>query len=130
MTTTTNVFGGHEAIANLAVRDIDVARKFYEETLGLELVHIEAGELLVFKSGSSTLHVYRSDFAGTNKATAVNWIVDDVEDVVRTLRAKGVEFEHYEFPNMTLRGDIHFGGDMKLAWFKDPDGNILGIASR
>ena len=77
------------------------------------------------------LNVYRSDYAGTNKANAVTWAVgDDVEGVVRALKAKGVVFEHYDMPGMKLEGDVHIGADMKVAWFKDPDGNILNIVSR
>jgi hypothetical protein len=52
------------------------------------------------------------------------------QGVVRALKAKGVTFEHYDMPGMKLEGDIHIGGDMKIAWFKDPDGNILSIVSR
>jgi len=53
--------------------------------------------------------------------------VDDVEGTVRELKAKGVKFEHYDMPDMKLADDVHVSGDMKVAWFKDPDGNILNI---
>jgi hypothetical protein len=77
------------------------------------------------------LNVYRSQYAGTNRATAVTWLVgDDVEGVVRALKAKGVTFEHYDMPNMKREGDNHVAGDMKVAWFKDPDGNILSVVNR
>jgi hypothetical protein len=52
-----------------------------------------------------------------------------VEDIVRALKAKGVTFEHYDMPDMTRGGDVHVAGDMKVAWFKDPDGNILDIVN-
>jgi catechol 2,3-dioxygenase-like lactoylglutathione lyase family enzyme len=118
-----------DAVATIAVKDLRTAAKFYEETLGLGRVHIEDGEVIMFESGDSTINVYRSSFAGTNKATALTWSVDDVEDVVRTLKAKGVKFEHYDLPDTKLEGDVHVSGDMKIAWFKDPDGNILSVAS-
>lgn len=54
----------------------------------------------------------------------------DIEEVVQQLKAKGITFEHYDMPGVTREGDIHVAGDMKVAWFKDPDGNILNIASR
>lgn len=60
----------------------------------------------------------------------MTWTVGDVEGVVSELKARGVTFEHYDLPDTTLEGDIHIAGDMKVAWFKDPDGNILNIASR
>ncbi|MEO6049429.1 MAG: VOC family protein [Candidatus Kapaibacterium sp.] len=117
-----------DAHANLAVKNLDVARKFYEETLGLTPVGQEGEELVAYKSGNSTFNVYRSEYAGTNKATAVTWAVgDDIEQVVRELKEKGVMFEHYDMPPMKLEGDIHVTGGMKVAWFKDPDGNILNV---
>jgi catechol 2,3-dioxygenase-like lactoylglutathione lyase family enzyme len=119
-----------EAVANVAVKDLDVATKFYRNTLGLKPVHQEGTELVVFQSGHSSINVYRSEYAGTNKATAVTWTVDSVEDEVKALRNKGVVFEHYDMPGMTREGDVHIGGRMKVAWFKDPDGNILNVVGR
>ncbi|MBZ9739514.1 MULTISPECIES: VOC family protein [unclassified Mesorhizobium] len=119
------------ATANLAVKDLAKAKAFYEGTLGLEQVHDEGGELIVYKSGDTTINVYRSQFAGTNKATAVTWMVGDkIADVVNGLKSKGVAFEHYEMPGLTMEGDLHVGGGMKVAWFRDPDGNILNLVDR
>ena len=123
------MLSNRDAVANLAVKKIDVAKKFYEDTLGLKQVDAEGDELLVFKSGNTVINVYHSKEAGTNRATAVTWAVDDVEGEVNALKAKGVKFEHYDLPGMKRQGDIHIGGDMKVAWFKDPDGNILNIVS-
>ncbi len=120
-----------DAVANIAVRNLETAKKFYRDTLGLKQVGAEGEEVIVFKSGNSTINVYRSQYAGTNQATAVTWAVgDDVESVVRALKAKGVAFEHYDMPDTTREGDVHVAGDMKVAWFKDPDGNILNLVSR
>jgi catechol 2,3-dioxygenase-like lactoylglutathione lyase family enzyme len=124
------MLGDKNAVANLAVRNLDTARKFYQDTVGLTPVETEGQELIVFKSGSSRINVYRSQYAGTNQATAVTWAVGkDVEGVVRELKSKGVRFEHYDLPGMTRQGDVHVAGNMKAAWFKDPDGNILNIVS-
>jgi catechol 2,3-dioxygenase-like lactoylglutathione lyase family enzyme len=118
------------AIANIAVRNLPAARKFYEGTLGLKAVGTEGDEVVTYRSGDSTLFVYRSDFAGTNKATAVSWVVGDELDVlVRRLKEKGVAFERYEMPGMKHDGDVHVGGGMRIAWFKDPDGNVLSVVS-
>jgi catechol 2,3-dioxygenase-like lactoylglutathione lyase family enzyme len=119
-----------DAVANVAVKDLDVATDFYRISLGLKPVHQEGNDVVVFQSGRSSINVYRSDYAGTNKATAVTWTVDSVEDEVNALRNKGIVFEHYDMPGMTRQGDIHVAGDMKAAWFKDPDGNILNVISR
>jgi len=117
-----------DAIATIAVKDLAVARKFYGDTLGLKTkTSAQETEALEYKSGNSRMLVYRSQFAGTNKATAVNWVVNDIEAVVSTLKAKGVTFEHYDMPGLTLKGDIHVAEKMKIAWFKDPDGNILAL---
>jgi len=124
------MLGNRDALANVAVKDLERARKFYEGTLGLEKVGEEGEDLLAFRSGNSTLLVYRSEYAGSNKATAVTWTVGpDVEGVVRELKAKGVKFERYDMPDAKHEGEVHVFGDMKVAWFKDPDGNILNIAS-
>ena len=119
-----------DAIATLGVKDLDKAARFYEDTLGLSRVGGEEEEVIVFESGDTTINVYRSSFAGTNKATALTWAVDDVEDVVRALKSKGVKFEHYDLPDTTREGDVHVSGDIKVAWFKDPDGNILSLVNR
>ncbi|MER9128779.1 VOC family protein [Mesorhizobium sp. M0768] len=119
------------ATANLAVKDLAKARAFYEGVLGLKEVHNEGGELIVYKSGDTSINVYRSNFAGTNKATAVTWTVgDELGKIVEALKSKGVTFEHYDMPGLTLEGDIHVGHDMKVAWFRDPDGNILNLVDR
>ena len=119
-----------DAVATIAVKDLGKAARFYEETLGLSRADGEDAEALVFESGDTTINVYQSSFAGTNKATALTWVVDDVEDVVDSLKAKGVKFEHYDLPDTTREGDIHVSGDIRVAWFKDPDGNILSVANR
>ena len=119
-----------DAVANVAVKDLDVATKFYKNTLGLTPVHEEGKEVVVFRSGTSEINVYRSDYAGTNKATAVTWNVDNVKEEVAALKSKGVIFEHYDMPGMTRDGDVYVSGDLKVAWFKDPDGNILNVAGR
>ena len=124
------MLGNRDAIANLAVKDVERARAFYEGTLGLSKVGSQGAELIVFKSGKSTINVYRSEYAGTNQATAVTWIVgDDLEKIVEALKARGVTFEHYDMPGMTRQGDVHIGGELRVAWFRDPDGNILNLAS-
>ena len=125
------MLGDKDASANIAVKNLEIAKKFYEDTLGLSQVGAEGKELIVFKSGNTIIYVYQSQNAGTNQATAVTWIVgEEMEDVVQELKNKGVNFEHYDMPDMVREGEIHVFGDMKVAWFKDPDGNILNICSR
>jgi catechol 2,3-dioxygenase-like lactoylglutathione lyase family enzyme len=119
-----------DVIATVAVKDLAVARKFYEGKLGLRVTNEVGNEAITFQSGRAPLIVYRSQYAGTNKATALNWRVGDgIEKEVAILRDKGIAFEHYDFPGVTLQGDVHVMGTMKTAWFKDPDGNIISLMS-
>jgi catechol 2,3-dioxygenase-like lactoylglutathione lyase family enzyme len=122
------MLGDKEAVATLAVRDLAVARRFYEGTLGLKPLNAQGEEAVTYQSGASRVIVYRSQFAGTNKATAANWLVGkDIEEIVAGLAERGVPFEHYDLPGLTRQGHVHSAGDFKTAWFKDPDGNIIAL---
>ncbi len=121
------MLGDTDVMATVAVKNLPAARKFYEAKLGFKAVHTEGDQAVAYKSGKSQLLVYQSQFAGTNKATAATWMIQDVESLVKDLKAKGVSFEHYDFPGMTRKRDIHVVGTHKNAWFKDPDGYILAI---
>lgn len=122
------MLGNKEAMATVAVRDLNAAKRFYEGTLGLKLINAQDSEALTYQAGGSKLLVYRSQYAGSNRATAATWVVgNDVEKIAQGLKAKGVMFEHYDMPGMTLQGDVHVAANMKVAWFKDPDGNILAV---
>jgi catechol 2,3-dioxygenase-like lactoylglutathione lyase family enzyme len=122
------MLGDKKAVATVSVRDLAVARKFYEDTLGLKVASTAGAEAFTVDSGGSQIIVYRSQFAGSNKATAINWIVGaDIEKIVEGLKGKGIAFEHYDMPGATHKGDVHVFGYLKSAWFKDPDGNILAL---
>jgi catechol 2,3-dioxygenase-like lactoylglutathione lyase family enzyme len=124
------MLSGKDAIAMIAVKNVKDAAKFYEDTLGLQRLSSEGEEVITYGSGSSKLNIYHSQYAGTNKATTVVWNVgDEIDAIVAALKSKGVAFEHYDMPGLALQGDVHVGGDMKVAWFKDPDGNILSVVS-
>jgi len=125
------VLGDKDAIATIAVKDVNVAKKFYEDTLGLKPEPAQESGVLLYKSGRAMVLVYKSRFAGTNQATAATWSVGgNIEGVVQSLKAKGVVFEHYDFPGVKREGDVHLTGKTKAAWFKDPDGNILSLVSQ
>ena len=124
------MLGTRDVVATIAVRDLAAARRWYEEKLGLARLSTEGDEAVTYRAGESKLLVYRSQFAGTNKATAATWTMDgDLDAEVRALKGKGIAFEHYEFPDVRYEGDVHVMGDMRAAWFKDPDGNILALVS-
>lgn len=120
----------HDSSAIVAVGDLDRARDFYSNVLGLALTDEGKEEgVLVYKSGTTKLVVYRSEYAGTNRANAVVWGVgEELDSIAAALEAKGAAFEHY--PDIgPLDGNIHHAGGAKLVWIKDPDGNILHINS-
>lgn len=102
------MLGDKEAIATVAVKDLDAARRFYEGKLGLKRTGEDDPEFSAYQSGSASLLVYRSQYAGTNQATSVTWMVGDkVEGIVRELKAKGVTFEKYDLPETTRAGEVH-----------------------
>ena len=120
----------HNSTAIVAVRDLDRARRFYGDLLGLELA--EQGEeegVIVYRTGATNLVVYESEFAGTNRANAVVWgVAQELDEIAAELEAKGADFEHY--PDIgRLEGNVHVAGGARLVWLKDPDGNILHINS-
>jgi catechol 2,3-dioxygenase-like lactoylglutathione lyase family enzyme len=125
------MLGDHDVGATLPVRNLDAARSFYEDTLGLEPSMDQSPEAVLYSSGRSVLLVYRSDYAGTNQATAATWAVgDQLDSVMDDLRSRGVTFEHYDLPETMREGDVHVMGDTRGAWFKDPDGNIIALVNQ
>ena len=122
------MLGKADATPMIAVSDLDRARTFYEEKLGMKTKDEWGGEGATLKSGDTLINLYRSEFAGTNKATALTFEVDDIDEEVSELKEKGVFFEHYDLPGLEARGDLYVGEKgFKTAWFKDPDGNILSL---
>ena len=110
-----------QAMATIAVKDLEKAKKFYGGTLGVKQTGAQDGEAVTYRSGSSEIVVYRSQFAGTNKATSATWGVgDELEQIVSTLKKAGVPFEHYDMPGMTLDGDIHRFGEFGAAGSRTP----------
>ena len=119
------------AMATIAVKDLKKARQFYENTIGLKQTGGEEPGAIVYGTSNGGVLVYESQYAGTNRATTVTWNVGDrVDEIVRTLKGKGVAFEHYDLPEMKREGDVHVAGRMRAAWFKDPDGNIHALVSQ
>ena len=125
------MLGQKTVVATIAVKDIDAAKKFYEDILGLTITSGDDPGGILYKSGDSHLFVYKSAYAGTNQATAASWGVgEDIDSLTKELEAKGVRFETYDMSGVTREGVIHLMGELKSAWFKDPDGNILNIVNK
>jgi predicted lactoylglutathione lyase len=96
--------GDKNLTVNMAVKDLSIAKKFYEVP-GLKQVGSEGLSSIMFRSGTTDLLIYQSQYAGTNQATDVTWYVgENTEDIVQTLKAKSVTFEHYDRQNVTIEG--------------------------
>jgi catechol 2,3-dioxygenase-like lactoylglutathione lyase family enzyme len=122
----------HDAVATIAVQDLKVARRFYEQILGLAVVSTQGDDVIELKTGNTRIDLYKSTYARTNKATTLAFDVGkELTSLVADLRKKDVPFMHYDdLPGTTRDGDIHSAGDVKLAWFRDPEGNILALMGR
>lgn len=113
----------------LPVTDIKRAKRFYSETLGLNLREEVAPGHLSYDAGDGTfLVVYERPTPPTSDATAASFEVDDVEAAVKGLKDKGVTFEVYDLPGVEWTDVIATMGTLKGAWFRDPDGNILAVS--
>jgi catechol-2,3-dioxygenase len=112
--------------ANVPASDLDRARRFYADTLGLTPADENPGGLVYTTSGGTTFFLYQTEYAGQAGHTIAQWHVGSVADEVRDLKAKGVEFEHYDMPGVTWDGDVAtMQGMGSAAWFKDSEGNIM-----
>jgi len=119
-----------DAQPTVAVKRLDRARAFYGDVLGLKPVGPDMPTVQAYLAGRTVIVVYESQFAGTNQGTAITWPLGPrFDQALAELEAKGVRFEHYAMPGITLNGDVHEAGGMRLAWFKDPDGNIIHIGN-
>ena|SRR5436190_17745744 len=115
--------------AAVAVTDMNRARSFYEDMLGLKAQGDDPDGGRTYECGDSTeLHVFPSPGASPSGATTAGWTVDDIEQIVDELSATGVTFERYQHGEVSTdeKGIARFGQD-KGAWFKDPDGNVLAL---
>jgi catechol 2,3-dioxygenase-like lactoylglutathione lyase family enzyme len=122
------MLGDATVFTTIAVRDVQLAKEFYAEKLGLNQIDENEGGVM-YESGMGKLFTYQAPTAGTNRATCAAWDVDDIEQTVSDLQAKGIMFENYDIPDAEVDGFIYTMGSQKAAWFKDPDGNILSIGS-
>jgi predicted enzyme related to lactoylglutathione lyase len=118
--------------ANIPAGDLKRAREFYAEKLGLTPTNEIEGMFLVYSTSSgSQFSVYQTQHAGEAGHTIAQWHVDDVDEVVRELKSKGVGFEQYDdMPGVTWNDNVaSMTGMGKAAWFKDSEGNTLCVDS-
>ncbi len=119
----------HSPTPTIAVKDLATARDFYEHTLGAK-PRTENEEGIIYGAGSGAFLVYRSEFAGTNKATSMSFMIPEeaFDGEVARLREHGVSFQTFEADGIEWQdGVARMGDEYRSAWFTDPDGNILNV---
>jgi catechol 2,3-dioxygenase-like lactoylglutathione lyase family enzyme len=119
------MFTNTKAFSGFAVPDLTKAKEFYGDTLGLKTSE-EYGLLTLHIAGDRDVLVYPKPDHAPATYTILNFPVDDIDNVVDELAARGVQFERYDSMEQDERG-IHRGGGPYIAWFKDPAGNILSV---
>jgi len=115
----------NKAFSSFSVDDLQKAKQFYGQTLGLKVK--ESKEGLELHSGQQSIFLYPKPNHKPATFTVLNFQVDDIETAVDQLRQKGVSFEQYEGEIKTDQKGIHREGGPTIAWFKDPAGNILSV---
>ncbi|MEV7611380.1 VOC family protein [Streptomyces sp. NPDC089799] len=124
------MFGNTEAFSSFAVDDIERARRFYGETLGLRVTEESMGALLLHVPGGTPVFVYPKDGHAPATYTVLNFRVPDIDTAVDELTARGVALERYPGFEADEKGVVRGGpegGPAAIAWFTDPAGNVLSV---
>lgn len=106
--------------------DLDRARRFYAEKLGLQPVG-EAADGLEYELPGSSFLLYQTAYAGTAQHTIAEWMVEELDSLMSDMRGRGVIFEDYDYPTLKTVNGVATFGDQRVAWFKDSEGNILAL---
>ncbi|MEU6977251.1 VOC family protein [Streptomyces sp. NPDC046371] len=112
--------------AIIPVNDMARAKRFYSETLGLTLIK-ESAEDVMYETGGSMIGLYETPYGGQAQHTLASWKVADLDAEMKELRSKGIAFEDYDLPGIKTVDGVVESEDMRGAWFKDSEGNILCV---
>jgi predicted enzyme related to lactoylglutathione lyase len=125
------MFHDTKAFSGFSVNDVQRAKEFYGQTLGLEVRDLPMGVLELQLAGGTKILVYPKPNHTPATFTILNFPVEDVEQAVDKLTKRGVNFEHYNQPGLkTDEKGVHHGEGPVIAWFKDPAGNILSVLEK
>jgi predicted enzyme related to lactoylglutathione lyase len=114
--------------AMLPASDLERAKSWYADTLDLKPTYEDEGGVQYKAADGTQFWVYPSEFAGTNKATAMGFMARDLSAEMDDLKARGVKFEEYDIPGVkTVDGIAEFAPGDRGAWFKDSEGNIIAL---
>jgi len=111
----------------LPAQDLDRAKAFYRDKLGLQPLEEDAGNVRYPVGDGTEFNVFRTMGAPSGTHTQMAFIVEDIVGEVKDLKSRGVTFEEYDYPELKTRDGIAEGGGAKVAWFKDSEGNLLNI---
>ena len=117
----------HRLVTFLVTTNADAAIGFYRDTLGMKFIR-DDGFALVFETVGVTLRIAKVPEFTPAQHTVLGWEADNIAATVDELAAKGVTFTHYPNMGQDERGICTFPNGDKVAWFKDPDGNVLSIS--
>jgi catechol 2,3-dioxygenase-like lactoylglutathione lyase family enzyme len=113
--------------ATVPATDLERSSRFYEEALGMRGARLGLeGGLYYEAGGGSLMYLYESEVPASEHVVAT-FIVDDLDEVIAGLRGLGVAFEEYDLPELRTANGVFSGDGFQAAWFKDPDGNVIGL---
>jgi catechol 2,3-dioxygenase-like lactoylglutathione lyase family enzyme len=118
----------NKAFASFSVDDLQEAKRFYGQTLGVQVV--ESKEGLELHPGDTSVFIYPKPNHTPASFTVLNFLVEDIDNAVAELKQSGVRFEQYDGEIKTDEKGIHRNGGPTIAWFKDPAGNILSVVEK
>ncbi len=121
------MFSNLEIRAVIPASDLERAREFYKEKLGLEPVE-ERERDLIYQVKNSKFLLYETSFAGTAQNTTASWITTDLDAEMAEMRSRGVVFEEYDFPGLKTENGVASDSHGRAAWFRDSEGNILALS--
>jgi catechol 2,3-dioxygenase-like lactoylglutathione lyase family enzyme len=116
-----------EMVGFILTKDYEAARAFYEGKLGFEFVSLDQFAL-VMRTEKNMIRIVKVPTFTALRSTVLGWEVDDIETIVTWLAGRGVVFEKYPFVQDQERGIWTTPNGDRVAWFKDPDGNVLGVS--
>ena len=122
-----DIWNNAYAEATLPAKDLERATRFYTDVLGFSVTSTDSTGVH-FVVGGSRFRLFRSGGSASGSHTQLALVVEDVDAQVRALRERGLEFEVYDYPNLKTIDGIADLGYARAAWFKDSEGNLLGVA--
>lgn len=127
MQTTPSPIASSQVNCMLPVKDLARARRFYEDSLGLEALGAKPDGKFIYRCGGTELALFPRPDGTKAEHTALSFRVDDIAQAVRTLQQRGVQFADYDLPGLKTVDHVCVLGSERAAWFQDPEGNILRL---